>query len=101
MVFWRLGTLKICTAPRREHDFHKIDVFEKVAKNVDFGLVFAGQNDGKSRKNGVEKCVFFLLPFFGVFFRFFEILARFWEARGRPKIDKKSKKLCSGCDWDL
>ena len=34
VVFWRLRTLKICTAPRREHDFCKIDVFKKQWKNV-------------------------------------------------------------------
>ena len=28
IVFWRLRTLKIELPPRREHDFHKIDVFK-------------------------------------------------------------------------
>ena len=57
-------------------------------KNVDFGVVFGSQNDEKSIKNGVEKCVFFLLPFSGVFLRFFEILLDF----GRPKNFQKSIK---------
>ena len=30
----------------------------------------------------------------------FEILARFWEAQGPPKIDKKSKKLHLGRCWN-
>ena len=31
-VFWGLRTLKIVLSPQREHDFHKIDVFEKGVK---------------------------------------------------------------------
>ena len=36
-------------------------------KKPDFGIVFGGQNDEKSRKCDVEKRVFFQLRFFGVF----------------------------------
>ena len=61
-------------------------------KNLDFGVVFGGQNGEKSRTNGVEKRVFFQHRFFDVFLRFFQILARFGEARGRQKIEKKLKK---------
>ena len=40
---WRLQSLKMCTALRREHDFRKIDVFEKCSKKYRFGFVFGGQ----------------------------------------------------------
>jgi len=33
---FRLETLKIAISSRREHDFHKIDVFEKVSKKPRF-----------------------------------------------------------------
>ena len=60
--FGRLRTLKICTAPRREHDFHEIDVFEQSAKKLGFWSrfrrLFADQNEEKSEKKGVEKHVF-------------------------------------------
>ena len=73
-------------------NFHKIDVFEKMRKNLDFGVVFGGQSEEKSRTNCVEKHTFFLLRFFGDVLRFLMIFARFWEARGPPKIEKKLKK---------
>ena len=40
VVFGRLRTLEICTAPRREHDFHKIDVFKKSLEVVKIWLKF-------------------------------------------------------------
>ena len=40
IVFWRLRTLKIELPPRREHDFHKIDVFKKSLKNHWFSSHF-------------------------------------------------------------
>ena len=33
-------------------------------------------------------------------FRIFAILAGFWEVLGLPKINKKSKKSCSGRFWN-
>ena len=76
--------------------FTKSSFSKKMRKTFDFGVVFGGQNDEKSRKNGVEKRIFFQLRFFHVFLRFFGILARFWEARGPQKIEKNwknSKKI--------
>ena len=73
-------------------NFHKIDVFEKMRKNLDFGVVFGGQSEEKSRTNCVEKHTFFLHRFFCDFLRFLMIFARFWQARGPQKIEKKLKK---------
>ena len=39
--------------------FRKSQFAKKYRKNVDFGVVFGGQNHEKSRKNGVENHVFF------------------------------------------
>ena len=61
-------------------------------KNVDFGVVFGGQNHEKSRKNGIEKHVFFGHRYLCVFLRILAILDQFWEARAPPKIGKKSTK---------
>ena len=72
--------------------FTKSTFAKKVRKNLDFGIVFGGQNGEKSRKNGVEKRVFFQLRFFGVFLRNFAILARFWESPSLQKIEKNQKK---------
>ena len=38
----------------------------------------------------------FLTSIFWRFFAIFGDFARFWEAKKFPKIDKKSKKSCSG-----
>ena len=73
-------------------NFTKSTFPKKVPKNLDFGVVFGSQNDEESRKNRVEKYVFFEHRFFGVFFRFLRILARFWEAKNHQKIEKKPKK---------
>ena len=106
--FWRLRTSKFMLSPRREHDFHKIDVFEKYRKNVDFGSIFGGQNVEKSRNNGVEKRVCFEYLILCVCLRILAISARFWEAPGAPKIAKNHKKrfravfgarLGFGCDF--
>ena len=43
---------------------------------------------------------FFDIDFSSLFFRFFAILARFWEAPGAQKINKKSKKSHSGRFWN-
>ena len=42
----------------------------------------------------------FQLRFFSALLRFFVILARFWEAPGAQKINKKSKKSRSGRFWN-
>ena len=39
--------------------FTKSTFSKKVRKNLDFRIVFGGQNGEKSRKNGVEKRAFF------------------------------------------
>ena len=83
-------------SPRREHDFHKIDVFEKYRKNVDFGSIFGGQNVEKSRNNDVEKRVCFEYLILCICLRILAISARFWEAPGAPKIAKNHKKTLSG-----
>ena len=59
---------------------------KKMRKNIDFGVVFGGQNHEKSRKYDVEKHVFFGHRFLHVFLRILAILAPFWEARALPKI---------------
>ena len=46
----------------------------------------------KIRKKWNQKTCGFLISIFSVFFRFFAILARFWEAPGLPKIEKNQKK---------
>ena len=66
---------------------------------LDLGVVLGGPNGEKSSKNGNGKRAFFQRRILSVFFRIFAILARFWEAPGAPKIDKKSKKSCSGRFW--
>ena len=88
VVFGRLRTLKICTAPRREHDFHKIDVFEKVAKKPRFWLRFRRPKLRKINKKWCLKTRVFLISIFTVFLKFLMILARFGEALGPPKIRK-------------
>ena len=78
-------------------NFRKVGVLEKIRKNVDFGVVFRGQNREKSRqKISWKTCVFLtsiLLGFFGYFLRF-------WLDFGRPKIIKKSKKIGEKRFWD-
>ena len=79
--------------------FMKSTFSQKYQKIVNFGFVFGGQNVEKSRKNSVENHEFFWLRLLLVFFRILSILARFWGAPGRPKINKNSKKSCSGRFW--
>ncbi len=81
--------------------FTKSTFSKKVRKNIDFGVVFGSQNDEKSRKNAVEKHVFFEHRFFSVFLRILAIWDGFWEALGAPKINKKSKKTLLEGVWDL
>ena len=85
--------MKICTAPRREHNFYKIDVFEKSPKKTSILESFSEAKTAKNREKMVLKNVcFFNIDFLTFFCDFFQILARFWEARGRQKIEKKLKK---------
>ena len=76
--------------------FTKSTFSKKHRKNLDFGIVFGGQNHDKSRKNGVENMCFFDIDFFSIVFRIFVIWGRFWEALGLPKINKKLEKSCLG-----
>ena len=73
-------------------DFTKSTFSKKMRKNVNFGSVFGGRNDEKSRKNGVEKHILFNVDFYAFVLRILAILGRFWEARAPPKIVQKSKK---------
>ena len=50
VVFWKLRTSKIMLSPRREHDFHKIDVFEKYRKKARFRLHFRKSKCRKIKK---------------------------------------------------
>ena len=69
-------------------------------KKVHFGFM-GGANHQKSMKNRVQNYHFFLHRFFCVSWCLIVILARFWEAPGASKIDKKSKKSCLGRFWDV
>ena len=89
VVFWRAEPLKISIFPRENNDFYKIGVSEKVAKNRRFRLHF---RRSKRRKIDTKRCWKTRIFFNFDFFAFFAILARFWEARGLPKIWKKTKK---------
>ena len=97
IVFWKRQTSKIMLSPRREHDFNKIDVFEKYPKIFDSGLIFGGQNGEKSRKTCIEKHVFFEHRILCVCLRILTISARFWEAPGSPQIAKIFKKSSKNC----
>ena len=70
-------------------------------KKFHFGIIFGGPNHQKSMKNRVRNDHFFKHRFFFDLLRLIVILARFWEAPGAPKIDKKSKKSCLGRFWDV
>ena len=65
--------------------FTKSTFSKKVRKNLDFGVVFGGQNDKKSRKNCVEKRVFFLTS---NFWRSFAIFSDFGSILGGPGPSK-------------
>ena len=65
-------------------------------KQHHFGFILEGPNHQKSMKNRVRNYHFFLHRFFCVSWRLIVILARFWEAPGVPKINKKLKKSRSG-----
>ena len=70
----RLRTLKIELSFRREHDFCKIDVFQKKPKNVRFGLHFRRLNPRKiDLKSHPQICC---SPT-SIFMRFFAMLAPF------------------------
>ena len=70
-------------------------------KKLHFGFILGGANHQKSMKNRVRNYHFFLHRFFFcVSWRLIVILARFWEAPGAPKINKKSKKSRPGRFWN-
>ena len=50
VVFWKRRTSKIMLSPRREHDFNKIDVFEKYRKKARFRLHFRRSKRRKIKK---------------------------------------------------
>ena len=50
VVFWKLRASKIMLSPRREHDFHKIDVFENDPKKPRFWIRF-----GRSKRRKIKK----------------------------------------------
>ena len=81
--FLKLRTLKIELPPRREHDFHKIDVFEKGSKNHWFWLHFWKPNRRKFDKKSIRKTYMFSTS---TLMRFLSISVPFWA----PKIAQKS-----------
>ena len=68
VVFWRLRTSKIMLSPRREHDFHKIDVFEKYRKKARFRLHFRRSKRRKIKKQWCWKACLFWVSYFMCFF---------------------------------
>ena len=72
--FLRLRTLKIELSPRREHNFCKIDVFQKRPKNDWFGLHFRRLNPKKidPKSHPQIRC-----SSTSIFMRFFAMLAPF------------------------
>ena len=51
IVFLKLETLKIAVSPRREHDFYKIGVFEKIVKMHGCWFRFRRPKQRKIKKN--------------------------------------------------
>ena len=86
LVFWKLRTLKIELPPRREHDFHKTDVFEKVVTNGGFWLYFRMPKWKEFDKKSLPKICYFRLRFL---YAFLLILVPFWM----PKIFQKSQNF--------
>ena len=72
--------------------FQKIDIFEKSMKKPRFWLRFRRPKWRKFEKKMELKNMWFFNFDVFIFFRFFTILARFWEAPGPPKIEKNQKK---------
>ena len=70
----RLRTLKIELSPRREHDFCKIDVFQKRPKNDWFGLHFRRLNPKKINPKSYPQI---RCSSTSIFMRFFAMLAPF------------------------
>ena len=84
--FWRLETLKIAIFPRKNNDFCQIGVFEKNAKNIDFGVILGGQNKENSMKKPFGKRAVFQHRILSIFS---SISVPFWS----PKIDQKLQKF--------
>ena len=77
------------TASVLEH-FHKIDVFVKSGEKSSISDAFWEGKPTKNHEKMVLRDAFiFNIDFLAFFFRISTILARFWEARGNPKIDEK------------
>ena len=71
VVFWKRRTSKIMLSPRREHDFHKIDVFEKYRKKARFRLHFRRSKRRKIKKQWCWKtCLFWVSYFMYLFANF-------------------------------
>ena len=73
--------------------FTKSTFSNKVPKNLDFGMVFGGHNGKKSRKNGVEKHVFFNIDFLVFFCDFFSDFGSILGGPGPSKNRKKIEKI--------
>ena len=91
--FGGLGTLKIAISPRREHDFYKIDVFEKIVKKHGFWLRFRRPKRRKIYKKLCWKTCVFLISFFSCFFAIFSDFAWILGGPGPSKNWKKIEKI--------
>ena len=72
----------------------------KVRRNFDFGTVFASQTDEKSKKNSIEKHVFFRLRFFGVFLAIFSDFGSILGGHGTTANWEKIEKIVFGTLWE-
>ena len=59
---------------------------------LDLGVVLEVQTEKNREKMVLKNMCFFNIDFLAFFCDFFQILARFWEAQERRKIEKKLKK---------
>ena len=99
-VFWRLRTLKIELPPRREHDFHKIDVFKTLSKNDRFWSHFWMPKPWKFDKKSYQKTCLFSWWNFGRFFWFWLHFGRLWGPRPLPKFIKNRPRRSKNWFWD-
>ena len=98
--FWRPRTSKSRFSRERGANCHKIGIFEKSSKKASFWVHFGRRGPPKIDETSCSKLSFFFTFCFCVSWRLIVILARFGEAPGAPKINKKSKKLCLGQFWN-
>ena len=96
MIFWRPVPLKSSILLRKSNDFDEIAVFENMLKNDPILVIFGSQNEEKTRKKHIKKCIRledgFFERFFAIFRDFGLILGGPGEAWGLPKIIKSAKK---------